>query len=132
MAKATQPVSPAFEQETETTTDEFFNLGPGLLLYRCQASSLENHRLNVMPGDLLVVDTRVTEREQLATEDAVVVELYDKEHERVQVSVLRQFIKPNLLMTNCKGANSIINLDDDSRPFDHIVKGKIIRVAKGA
>lgn len=99
-----------------------------LTLYEVKAPVLERYRRGINVGDLLLVDSSPKGLESVASDDAVVVELFDKESAYARTTVLRQFIAPGLLITNGPGENSVINMDDLSLPFEPIIKGKVIRI----
>lgn len=90
----------------------------GMAIYRVTGRSLEN--AGIRPGDIITVDRSPDAIADAANASPVIVEI-----ENPPVLVLRQFIRPGLLVTNRDGANLAVSLTDRSVPMR--IVGVVIR-----
>lgn len=108
----------------------YLSRAPEVAYFKARTASLDRHRLAIRAGDVVVVDIGTNALTGLASGDAVVVQLYDRDNLTRAVTVLRQFVEPHLLITNSSTDNSIISMDDESLPFEPVIKGKVVSVIR--
>lgn len=101
---------------------------------RCKVLSkgLNQHpEYPLRPGDLVIIDKTP---EGLRPEDGsiLLVYLHDRE-ENSATPILRQFVAPNLLITNttCRSLASILNMDERGLPFDVLIAGRLTFHGRG-
>lgn len=86
--------------------------------YTVQTDALD--QIGILPGATLVVDMSPSALADLQTGDVVIAQVYDGMQAK---TLLRQFIAPSLLITNCATANApTINL----RNTDAAIKGVLV------
>lgn len=92
--------------------------------YRILSNVLENHPLRISHGDVLAFDMSQRAVEGVQTEKIVIVQCYDPDPQvRKAHTIVREYIRPGLLITNRAKNNEIISLDDPSLPFEPVIKG---------
>lgn len=106
--------------------------GPNIALYRALTFALEHHRLIIRPDDIMLVDvSAATLAAPLVEGEAYLVTLYDKHDALTATPVIRQHVKPHLLITNSLQKNSIpLSTEDASQPFELVIEGRIVRVMR--
>jgi hypothetical protein len=84
------------------------------------------------PGDLVLIDKSTAALERLTTGSIVLVYLHDKEEERA-TPILREFVAPSVLISNTadRQLRSILDIRDDSLPFDVLIAGKLTFAGRG-
>jgi hypothetical protein len=104
---------------------------PHIAYFRSRSSALDRHPLQIRNGDIVAVDIGTGALERIKSGDAVVVQLYLKPECMAALTVLRQFIEPGLLITNSSETNAIWRIDDETLPFEPVIKGRIESVIRG-
>lgn len=99
--------------------------------FRSRSTALDRHQLQIRDGDIVAVDIGSGALERIKSGDAVVVQLYLKPDCMTAVTVLRQFVEPGLLITNSSETNTIWRMDDETLPFEPVIKGRIESVIRG-
>jgi hypothetical protein len=87
------------------------------------SNALERHPLHIVPGDVLAFDISQAALEALRPEQIVLVQLYDKADMLKATTVVREFLRPDLLATNRRTANELFSMSDDALPFEARIKG---------
>ena len=90
----------------------------GLRVYRTIGTSVEN--VGIHPGDIITVDESQDAIAGVNNADVVIAQMSDP-----PVLVLRQFLRPDLLVTNRVGRNTAISVGDRSAAVT--VRGVVIR-----
>lgn len=129
------PLQPAggLSEEAETYTPppgSFLATSPDVAYFRATSDSLDRHPLAICKGDVVVASIRDGVLDEVASGDAVVVQIYHKPDCMTATTVLRQYVAPGLLITNSSGANSIWRMDDDSLPFEPVIKARVVSVIR--
>lgn len=88
---------------------------PKVIYLRMKSNVLENHPLRIREGDILAFDVSDDPWEKLRTESIVWADVHDKKSRAPEPRLLvREFVRPGLLITNRKQDNEIIAVSDDS------------------
>ena len=104
---------------------------PTTSFFEVVSRALERHKkFGARPGDIIVVDNSDAALSVLATDEAYLVKLYDKDNPLTVTAVIRQFVNDHLLITNSNQANSAMSLDDLALPFEPIIEGKIVSLIR--
>jgi hypothetical protein len=104
---------------------------PHISFYRALTGALDEHRLIIRPGDIILVDTSdAALAAHLVEGDAYLVKLFDKRNQLTATTVIRQYVKPHMLITNSTQNNSALSMEDGSLPFEPIIEGKIVSVMR--
>lgn len=96
-----------------------------------KSDCLINHPLRIQQGDILVFDLSAAAIEAVKSEQIVLVQCYDKNDFIRAQTLIREFIRPNLITTNRDTNNEIFNLDDNSLPFEPHVRGVFRNLVRG-
>jgi hypothetical protein len=101
---------------------------PNTMLVRVKTNVLECHPMRIRPGHVLAFDisqAAVDGIDQVDPEKAIVVcQLYDRaDMTKAETILLRQYIRPGLLITNRKTGNEAYSLRDAALPFEPRIKG---------
>jgi hypothetical protein len=84
---------------------------------------LSRHPLRITVGDVLAFDMSQQAVDNVRSEQIVLVQLYDKEDTLKARTVVREFIRPRMLITNREEANEAFSIDDARLPFEARIKG---------
>lgn len=103
MAELVDEVEPAVMEGWQAVSGAMAS--QGLMVYRVLGESLV--QLGIKPGDLVTVRESQAAIDAVQSLDIVLVQIED-------AKVLRQFVAPNLLITNRPGANIVITTEDRS------------------
>lgn len=87
-----------------------------------KSDSLE--ALGIRPGDMRLFDHGQEAVDSVRTGDVVIVQLYDRKDPMLATTVIRQFVAPGLIVTNRKGTNLAMTLDNPS--FEGVIKGVMV------
>lgn len=115
----------------EPPPGHFLTLSEQRLYFIARSRALDRHEFKIHENDIVVVDINHKAISLLKTGNAVVVDLFHKPDGARSTSVLREYIEPDLLITNSSGANSIWRVDDGSLPFEIVIRGKVTSVIRG-
>ncbi len=115
------PYSPAHGIVTELHRAQFRMVG----------NALENHPLRIMDGDILTFDMTADAVNRLQSEQIVVAQLYSRSELLEGRTIIRQFVRPGLLITNRTADNEILSLNDTSSPFEAHIKGVFRKMERG-
>lgn len=103
----------------------FLAAAPHIAYFTARSNALDRHRLMIRTGDVVVANIGESFMSQLRSEDAVIVQLYNKQDTLRAITVIREYIAPGLLITNSSTVNSIWRMDDNALPFEPVIKGRI-------
>ncbi len=110
----------------------FIAPNPSQLSYQVTTDALENHRLRILPGDVLIFDTSVDAIDRLRSEQIVIAEKTNRlESSTRPHPIVRQYVAPGLLITNRRTNNEIISINDPDSPFDIVLKGVFRTMVRG-
>ena len=105
--------------------------GPQVAFFKQQSLSLDQHPERLRIGDIAIFDINQSNPANIPTGKIVWVQMLDKRDFLKSLgSILRQFIAPNKLITNSSAMNEIISLDDESLPYEPIIKGTLLSVVR--
>lgn len=132
--RASQPKGLAEDAEPYTPPDgHYLARSPHIAYFRMKSVALDQHPRRILPGALLVFDLNRSNPADVPPMAIVVAQLYDRrELTRSFGTVIRQFVPPNKLITNSTGPNEIISLDDETAPFEAVIKGTFLSVVDEA
>lgn len=82
-------------------------------------------RLGIKPGDMRIFDHSQAAVDNVKTGDVVVVQLYDRADPMKATTVIRQFVAPDLIVTNRAGVNIAVTLDNAN--FEGVIKGVMVQ-----
>lgn len=99
--------------------------------FRMMSNALENHPLRIMTGDILTFDMSKEAVNNVQSEQIVVAQLYGKSELLDGRTIIRQFVRPGLLITNRSTDNEIISLHDDRSPYEAHIKGVFRKMERG-
>lgn len=99
--------------------------------FTMMSNALENHPLRILPGDILTFDMSAEAVNNLQSEKIVVAQLYSKSELLDGRTIIRQFVRPGLLITNRASDNEIISLFDQHSPFEVHIKGVFRKLERG-
>lgn len=96
---------------------------PTIGYYRVTSDVLSNHPLRIQPGDIVAFDLSPEAVANVKTEQIVIAQLYDKEDLLKARTVVREYVRPGLLVTNRETDNEVITIGDPGAPFEAHIKG---------
>jgi len=99
--------------------------------FTMMSDALENHPLRIMPGDILTFDMSAEAINNVQSEKIVVAQRYSKKELLDGRTIIRQFVRPGLLITNRASDNEIISLSDASSPYETHIKGVFRKLERG-
>lgn len=113
-----------FADDAEPYLADSGSLPPHIARFTVRARTLDRHAGNIVPGRIGEFNLNMVEPAEIPPGSVVIVQLYDRrELTRCHGTVLRQFLPPDKLVTNSKGDNDIMALDDPQRPYIAVIKG---------
>lgn len=101
---------------------------PAICYVKMTSNVLELHPLRIAIGDILAFNLGQQAVDGIDLEDPskfpiVLGQLYDKADRLKAKTVVRQYLRPGLLITNRSTANEIFRIFDDALPFEVRIKG---------
>jgi hypothetical protein len=100
---------------------------PNIALLKVKTNVLECHPLRIRAGYVMSFDMSaeaVAAIDQLDPDRAIVVcQIYDKHDLLKAETIIRQYVRPGLLITNRRTGNEAYRLDDPALPFEPRIKG---------
>jgi hypothetical protein len=100
---------------------------PNIMLLRLKTNVLELHPRGFKIGQVLGFNISRAAIDSITTLDPeraiVVCQIYDKADLLKAETVIRQYIRPGLLVTNRRTGNEAYSLDDPALPFEPRIKG---------
>lgn len=96
---------------------------PAIGYYQMTSDVLSRHPLRIQSGDILAFDLSPEAVENVRTEQIVIAQLYDKEELLKARTVVREYVRPGLLVTNRETDNEVITIGDPGAPFEAHIKG---------
>ena len=96
---------------------------PSIGYFRVSSDALARHPLRIQKGDILAFDMSPDAVADVRTEQIVVAQLYDKKELLEARTVVREYVRPGLLITNRDSDNEIITLGDENAPYEAHIKG---------
>ena len=107
----------------------FLSRAPHIGYFRMKSRALDEHPLRILPGQLLAFNLNLVDPAEIETGRIVVVQLYDKRNLTIHHgTIIREFIKPNKLITNSSTENDMISLEGGSAPYEPVIKGTLLSV----
>tara|TARA_R110000868_G_scaffold936_4_gene7153 strand:+ start:1925 stop:2482 length:558 start_codon:yes stop_codon:yes gene_type:complete len=95
----------------------------GLAYYTIASDSVE--QLGIAPGTIVLIDMTQAAVDAVKTGDVVIAQLYNADPNVLQArTVVRQFIAPNLLVTNRVSNNMVVTMVNDM--FEAHIKGVVV------
>lgn len=116
-----------------------YALPPGSILspsetisyYQMKSNVLENHPLRIVVGDIIAFDMSPAALEQLKSEQVVIAQCYHPDPQVLLArTIVREFVRPGILMTNRTTNNEAFAIDDASLPFEAAIKGVLRTVVR--
>lgn len=104
---------------------------PMLGYFVMRSDSLATHPLKIMRGDIVIFNLSPEAIETVKTEQIVLVQCYDKSEFLNARTLIREFVRPNLVMTNKPTANELFSLDDPTLPFEAHIRGVFKNFLRG-
>ncbi len=99
--------------------------------FRMMSNALETHPLGIQPGDVLAFDLSTAAIDNLRNEQIVILQCYHPDPQVLAAKTLvREFVRPSLLLTNRAQDNEAFSLDDASLPFEPHIKGVLRNVVR--
>ncbi len=99
--------------------------------FRMVGNALEQHPLRIMDGDILTFDMSADAVNRLQSEQIVVAQLYSRSQLLEGRTIIRQYVRPGLLITNRATDNEIISLADTRSPYEAHIKGVFRKLERG-
>lgn len=101
---------------------EHASFGPNIDIWDVRSPALD--AIGLHPGDQMLVDISAATVEGIATGDAVVIQLTDPRNPLKATTLLRQYIEPDLFVTNSRSHNepNIVRGQHDVRVMGKITK----------
>ena len=95
----------------------------GLGYFTIKADSVS--QLGIAPGDIVLIDMSQKAVDGVKTGDVVIAQLYHPDPQVMQArTVVRQFIAPNLLVTNRPSNNLVVTMVNEA--FEAHIKGVVV------
>lgn len=113
-------------------TGSILTSDPAIGYFRMRTDCLANHPLRIQPGDVLAFSMTQRAIEAVTSEQIVLLQCYDRRELLQARTLVREFMRPSLVMTNRESDNEIFNLDDRSLDFEPHIKGVLVNVVRGA
>lgn len=99
--------------------------------YIMMSDALENHPLRIAQGDRLIFDLSPAAVSNLPSEKIVIAQCYPLDTQVMSAkTIVREFIRPSLLVTNRRSQNEIISLSDPNAEFEVVIKGTFRRLVR--
>jgi hypothetical protein len=104
---------------------------PAIGYVRMTSNVLEQHPLRISIGDILGFDMSPQAVENIDRDDPakfpiVLAQLYDRADPMKATTVVRQYLRPGLLLTNRESGNEVFSLQDKNLPFEPRIKGVFV------
>lgn len=96
----------------------------GFVYFKVRTNVLESSATGPTEGDILVVDVTAEGKADLKTERAVICQARSKADETVRL-LLRQWIRPGLIVTNRKSGNDAMRIGDPLLPAEITILGVV-------
>lgn len=96
---------------------------PGVGYYRITSDVLARHPLRIQPGDIVAFDLSPEAVDNLRTEQIVLAEICGQENPEKSRIVVREYVRPGLLVTNRESENEVLTLGDPSAPYEVRIRG---------
>ena len=90
---------------------------------RMTSDILQNHPLKISTDDVLAFDLSPEKVSEVRSEQVVLVQLILKADTHRTMDIVREFIRPGLLVTNSDRNNHVISLSDETLPYKPVIKG---------
>lgn len=101
--------------------------------YRMASDVLSRHPLRIMTGDVIAFDMSSSAIENLKSEQVVIVRCFNIDPSILTAeTMVREYVRPGLLMTNRERDNEIFALDDPGLPFEPHIRGVLRTVVRNA
>lgn len=102
-----------------------------LAYYVMTSDALEHHHLRIAHGDILVFDLSQKAVDEVSTEKIVIAQCYPRETEALTArTIVREYVRPGLLITNRRSGNEIISMNDPELDFEVHIKGVFKRLLR--
>lgn len=100
---------------------------PHIAYFRMTSRALDQHERPILPGQILAFDINRADPTQIKSGSIVIVQRLSKtDFTKSEGSVIRQFVRPNKLITNSSVQNEIVSIDDPELSYEPVIKGVMV------